>query len=91
MQYPKKGSFWDQPTDAAMYKYLLIWLAVGMGHGSSVTTFCVKRFFRNSSGAAYAELAAPAFAVSPDAAAATISRAASWIACRCSTSRKLSA
>ena len=34
MQYPKKGSFWDQPSDAAMYKYLLIRLVIGIVVGT---------------------------------------------------------
>jgi len=30
MRPVRKGSFWDQPTDAAMYQFLLKGLAVGV-------------------------------------------------------------
>jgi hypothetical protein len=34
MRAPRKRSFWDQPTDAAMYKYLLVRLAIGIIAGT---------------------------------------------------------
>ncbi len=33
MKVPQKGDFWYQPTDAAMYKYLLVRLVVGIVAG----------------------------------------------------------
>jgi len=33
MRIPEKGTFWDQPTDAAMYKYLLVRTAIGIVAG----------------------------------------------------------
>lgn len=34
MRAPRKGEFWYQPTDAAMYKYLLVRLVVGILAGT---------------------------------------------------------
>jgi hypothetical protein len=34
MQAPRKGSFWDQPTDASMYRYLLVRLVIGLAVGT---------------------------------------------------------
>jgi hypothetical protein len=31
---PEKGDFWYQTTDAAMYRYLLVRLAIGIGVGT---------------------------------------------------------
>ena len=31
---PQKGDFWYQKTDAAMYRYLLVRLAIGIGVGT---------------------------------------------------------